>query len=81
MASPYARMAFSEFEFGIVHGAVVAARAEAFAKWRVTEGEEHVFYAVALARFDALLAKFDAVRIADTSQDPEPELLADDSDG
>ena len=82
---PYARLDLTEEEFTDVRGCLSNVRAQAFAKWREATSEaERGFYVAGVARYDALLRRCDAILIADTSQDAEPdqdEDERDDSDG
>jgi hypothetical protein len=80
MAKPYANMRFTEREFRIVHRSVIDAASEVMRKWKAAPPAEKAFYRDAYSRMEVLVAKFEAVLIADTSQDPEPEEAADDSD-
>lgn len=63
-----------EAEYELAFGATTAGRTLVFEKWRVaTEAREKAFYKDLLDRYDRLLAKYEAIRIADTSQDAEPD--------
>lgn len=67
-----------EAEFELNRGAAIAGRAAAFENWKRVHAQdgdtaEAKFYLALVQRYDVLLAKFDAILIADTSQDAEPE--------
>jgi hypothetical protein len=73
----YTRLPLTEAEFNLARGALVSSRAVVFEKWKAcdaaTNPAETAFYFKAMNDRDALLARFDAVLVADTSQDAEPD--------
>lgn len=70
-----------EAEFELNHGAATTGRALAFKSWSdAADPQERAFYQGLVERYDKLLAKYEAIRIADTSQDAEPEEAEDESD-
>lgn len=73
MSKPYATLRLSEVEFRTINGTCSRYRDEVFRKSLTTTGEEQKFYIERMAVYDALLARFDAILVADTSQDAEEE--------
>ena len=73
-AKPYARLDLNAAELDDVRGSVGESRKRVFASWcAAPAGPEKEFYAKRVAAYDALLARFDAVLIADTSQDADDD--------
>lgn len=71
----YGKISFdSEEEFQLARSAVISARAQAFENWKAAvDPDEKAFYRNLMDRVDHLLVKYDAVLIADKSQDAEPD--------
>lgn len=61
-------------DFDLAHGVIAAARKEVFEGWKsASDPAEKAFYSQRVDEYDALLKKFEAVLMADTSQDAEEE--------
>jgi hypothetical protein len=75
---PYTRLPLTEEEFESLRGAASNIRKAALEAWMAaTDPKEKAFYLARVAVWDALLAKFQDVSEADTSQDA---LEGDDED-
>jgi hypothetical protein len=73
---PYARLSYDEASFLLVLSAVKASRASCFGKWTVstrTDAKEEAFYRDRVAAFDREISRFEAVLVADKSQDAETD--------
>lgn len=73
MAKPYARVPLSKADFALVRGAIGSTRHTVFEKWKVTTGDEQAFYRARTDEYDRIIGIFDAILVADTSQDAEPD--------
>ena len=79
---PYATLKLTEEEFASLHGAAKRSREYVADKLGAAKdpGEEQDFYQERVEMWDGFLARFDAILIADTSQDEEDEDEDEDED-
>lgn len=68
----YTRMPMTQPEFELLHSSLHQSRQNVFERWKAAkDAHEKTFYAGRVDEYDALLAKFQRVLEADTSQDAE----------
>jgi hypothetical protein len=67
-------------EFQLARGLISAGRAQTLSNWKTTEGVEKDYHRKLLDEIDVILARYDAVLIADTSQDAEEEIEEDEDE-
>ena len=71
---PYTTLKLTEKEFANLHGAAQHSRDTAASKRDAKDpGEEKDFYQERVQMWDGFLARFDAILLADTSQDADAD--------